>query len=508
MKKDSLSSKFCFLFLFAGLVACRFSVSTPPTATYRPPRIPTATLTPTQANAETLSAPSEAPSTASPIPAPPTAIPPTLEPVCRRASYQLSVTFDVSEQNAAVAESIVYRNNSSQALSELLLIVEPARREGIFTLNRIVWPGGAQAGAFRWERGFLYLPLAGALLPGHEVTIEIDYTLALPPNAGVLGFTPRQANFGDWYPYIPPYQEGAGWLAYAPSSVGEYLAFDKADFDVNVQVINEPSGWEVIAPGLVARDGNTYHFVWENARSFAWSGSAQYTLAEEQFGDVHVRQYTLGSHAHKGEYALTVIGKALMLYSELFAPYPHDELIAIEADFFDGMEYDGLFYLGETYFQQHDGTPADYLTALTAHETAHQWWYGLVGNDPAWEPWLDEAFCTYSEYLYYERYAPELLSWWWQYRSERFHPHGWVNSTVYDQVDFRTYVDAVYLEGAHFLNDLRDRVGNEAFFATLKKYSLSYADELATTDGFFSILDQQTQKPYQDIVDSYFRAEP
>jgi hypothetical protein len=35
-------------------------------------------------------------------------------------------------------------------------------------------------------------------------------------------------------------------------------------------------------------------------------------------------------------------------------------------------------------------TRQDYQYTL-AHEVAHQWWYGLVGNHSVYEPWLDEA---------------------------------------------------------------------------------------------------------------------
>jgi aminopeptidase N len=37
--------------------------------------------------------------------------------------------------------------------------------------------------------------------------------------------------------------------------------------------------------------------------------------------------------------------------------------------------------------------PAD---VAVVHEIAHQWWYGLVGDDQSREPWLDESFATYS----------------------------------------------------------------------------------------------------------------
>ena len=34
-----------------------------------------------------------------------------------------------------------------------------------------------------------------------------------------------------------------------------------------------------------------------------------------------------------------------------------------------------------------------------SHEVAHLWFYGLVGDDQARDPWLDEAFATYAEAL-------------------------------------------------------------------------------------------------------------
>jgi len=38
-----------------------------------------------------------------------------------------------------------------------------------------------------------------------------------------------------------------------------------------------------------------------------------------------------------------------------------------------------------------------FLDVITQHETAHQWFYSLVGNDQAHDPWLDEALATWSQ---------------------------------------------------------------------------------------------------------------
>ena len=37
---------------------------------------------------------------------------------------------------------------------------------------------------------------------------------------------------------------------------------------------------------------------------------------------------------------------------------------------------------------------------LLAHEIAHQWWFGLVGNDQLREPWLDEGLANWSAWSY------------------------------------------------------------------------------------------------------------
>src|SRR5512145_3325440 len=212
MKKTWITTH---LLLVAGLLACRISSGVPSTPTYSPPK--TATPSPETVISETpvistptvsttalaLSGSSENQATVVP-----TTIPPTTEPLPQQTTYRFAVIFNASQPHADVDETIIYHNNSHEALPELLLIVEPSRREGVFTLNNVIWPGGLQAGSFRLEAGYLHLPLAGALLPGQDVTIEISYTLDLLPNGGVLGFTARQINFGDWYPYIPPYQEG------------------------------------------------------------------------------------------------------------------------------------------------------------------------------------------------------------------------------------------------------------------------------------------------------------
>ena len=158
----------------------------------------------------------------------------------------------------------------------------------------------------------------------------------------------------------------------------------------------------------------------------------------------------------------------------------------VEGDFYDGMEYSGLSYVGAGYYSEYDGTPRNLLTIISAHEVAHQWWYNQVGNDQAHEPWLDEALCTYSEPLFLARRYPDAVDWWWGFRIDYFGPQGAVNSTIYDHADFRGYVDAVYLRGAQMLRAMHTALGEERFLAFLRAYAAAQTGRLATAADFWA----------------------
>jgi aminopeptidase N len=180
----------------------------------------------------------------------------------------------------------------------------------------------------------------------------------------------------------------------------------------------------------------------------------------------------------------------------------------VEADFLDGMEYDGLYFLSNGFYNLYTGTPAEYLVAIAAHETAHQWFYGLVGNDQANEPWLDEALCTYSEQLYYENFHPEALDWWWAYRINYYNPQGWVDTNIYNPQGvaqaYSAYRSAVYFNGAVFLEELRQTIGDSTFLPFVKEYVSTNTQKLATGQSFFSLLVQATSIDVTPILEKYF----
>ncbi|MEX2162194.1 MAG: M1 family metallopeptidase [Anaerolineales bacterium] len=419
------------------------------------------------------------------------------------AYYTLNVNFDYATHYLSVDEIIEYTNNSADSLSEVQLVVEADRSGAGFDLLDLK-ANGSSITLPELSQGILRVPLQTALEPGQAVTLEIEFGVALSPGPGVLHWTQRQKNFVDWYPYIPPYVSGQGWLMHEGGQVGEHGVYESADFDVHIKVVNAPASLSLATPALGIANGEGWDYRLHNARRFVWSAGGQYQQLHSQQDGVPISIYFFEEQRDAAEASLEVAKQALGIYGELYGPYSYESLAIVEAEFADGMESDGLFFLDQFYFQSYSYDRRNYLTALTAHEIAHNWWFGQVGNDQALEPWLDEALCIYSELLYYEKAYPELVEWWWEFRIDRFRPVGWVNSTIYEFTQFSPYVHAVYMRGAQFLHAVRGALGDEAFFAFLRAWAEEGAGKIVTAEDFFTLLRQYGDAELDPIIGEYF----
>jgi aminopeptidase N len=168
------------------------------------------------------------------------------------------------------------------------------------------------------------------------------------------------------------------------------------------------------------------------------------------------------------------------------------------------MEYSGLVTISGYAYETYTGAPTDLLVSLTSHEVAHEWWYGAVGNDQVRSPWLDEALAKYSEVLYYERYAPSVVDWWWRAHIDYWDPTAPLDSTLYDFSSTATFIHELYGRGARFIRDLRALMGDEGFFAFLQDYQRQGRGRLMTTEDFFAIAGAHTDADLTPLRQSYF----
>ncbi|MGB9640826.1 MAG: M1 family metallopeptidase [Anaerolineales bacterium] len=450
-------------------------------------------------------------------------------------NYNLNVELNYPLHQIAVEETITYTNRTKEPLKDIVLMVEPNRYDGTFHLKNFIVNEKNLSAAPDIQANQMHLALEQPLSPNQKLYLSISYELNLPrpiPNPTTrpvpFGWTERQTNLVDWYPFIPPYVEGEGWLAHQPGYFGEHLVYETSNFDVTIknrgkETLHAPTtssdngetqpGQLTIAASAPARqNGNEIHYVLSKARTFAWSVSHDYLVQTQMVGNILVIGYAFPIHAQAAEAALRTTAQSLDLFQKLFAPYPHSTLSVVEADFLDGMEYDGLYFLSNGFYNLYQGNPAEYLVAIAAHETSHQWWFGIIGNDQAEQPWLDESLATYSEKLYYEYTYPEAQTWWWTYRVDFFKPDGFINGSIYSfsnsSSPYESYRNAVYLNGAKFLEDLRKAMGNPAFFNFLKRYVSTYQYKIVTTKDFFNLLKQSSTIDLDPLIKNYFNESP
>jgi aminopeptidase N len=493
------------LFLLSACLAMLLASCSPRSPSSTPDPLPSATL------ADAAPTPASSP-TASAVPVTPTPEPPA------RAQYTLDATINYFAKKLTVNETVVYPNRAGEALTELVLAVEPNLWYGGFVLQSAAVDGRPPAN-FDIDGQRLTITLSQPLEAGALAELTLVYTLILPrsevytdPNdvrPQIYGFTDRQVNLVDWYPFVVPYVPGSGWLLHNPWFYGEHLVYDAADFDVTLRFV-DPAVIPVIASsGEQIPAVDSFHYHLQNGRTFALSMSSQFEVESKEVGDVTVYSYYFPFYKGSGHGVLETTASALEIFGEEFGSYPHKTLSAVQGDFDDGMEYSGLYFLSRDFYNLYDGTPRNYLTIIAAHETAHQWWFDAVANDQALEPWLDESLATYSEHVFLENAFPDDVSWWWSFRY--FPPaaaDGAVDTAIYDAGGYRPYLNAVYLNGAKFHEDIRTRIGDDDFFAFLQDLYRRKAGGRLTADEYFEILAEHTSVNVSDIIADYFQTPP
>lgn len=435
-------------------------------------------------------------------------------PALERAKYTLNTTIDYDAKTINVDQTILYPNLTGNQLNTLVIAVVPNLWDGSFSLNSLIIDGQPVT-TYTLNDQRLDISLASLLPAGGVTEIKLGYTLTLPfaeqedPSISrprIYGYTNRQINLVNWYPFVVPNINGA-WILNDPWFYGEHLVYDAADYEVNLK-FSDPASAPIVASSGVPEalpDGGTRYTI-TSARTFALSASRDFQTSSTQVGDISLTSYYFAFNERGGQGALTASAQALQVFSSRYGPYPHKSLAIVMGDFNDGMEYSAFFYLSKDFYNLYDGTPANYLTFVAVHETAHQWWFEMVGNDQALQPWLDETLATYSERIYYESTYPDIVSWWWSYRIDFYKPEGFVDIPIYEGQGFRPYTNATYFQGAHFLEKVRQRIGDEAFFAFLQAYLNEGRGKIVTANDFFRLLRASTGTDISDLINQYFRS--
>jgi hypothetical protein len=494
MKKSLQTTSLIFILILFILTACSTVNDLAPTATTASSQVPNETATQTQTS----------------IPSPsPTATPLPLNGL--QTQYDIDLTINYYNRFIDASSSVLYTNKTQSPIDEMVFVIYPTIFENAIYVKSIRMDG-TPVSNFRWESHRMVIPLETPLMPGEQITFRHDFELYMPNHAGTFGQTDHQLNLSYWFPIIPP-RKGDTWDVYEFSLqngifVGEHLFFESADFNVNLEFTDRRENMKVAAGVIPLEEDGVLHYEMKLGRTFTLSISDVYVVAEQEAMGTKILIFTYPEEASAGLAAADLVADAIQLFSGYYGPILRELVSIVIDDFEHNMEFDGLIFISSGIFRFYDGTAKNNLTMITPHEVSHQWFYSLVGNNQAMQPWLDEALATYSEALFYEHYYPDLVDWWWANRVDGYNPSGFIDTSIYLEQGYEAYRDRVYLNGAHFMQDLRDTVGDEAFFSFIKDYAQKYRYQIANSQDFFTTLQEHTQQDLSQLFETYFAQAP
>jgi len=410
----------------------------------------------------------------------------------------MRLTLDESLTVLHGQQEVRFTNEEDVELKELYLHLFPNLLGGSTRVTAVSLDGKSSAPSFEAAGALMRLPLTESLSPGAQVTLYIEFKTEIPSdtmnNYGIFVFSEEILALAHFYPVLAVFDE-EGWNIEPPVAGGDIAFSDTSFYLVEVTA---PANLLMASSGIelsreIAGEKNVVTYAAGPVRDFYLVGSAKYQLLSARSGETVINSFAPEEYGSAAVAILETVTAALTSFGTRFGPYPYTELDVVSAPLLAlGVEYPGIFANAISLYRldnsEDDNLNRVLLEAATAHATAHQWFYGLVGNDQLNEPWLDESLTQYVTWLYFvDRYGTRSAQGFYQSLEERWArvdmseiPIGLPVSAYEDG----EYGAIVYGRGPIFIHELALLMGREEFDGFLRQYYEANKWGIATAAGF------------------------
>ena len=488
--------------------------------------------------------------------------------------YSLTVTYTPAKYEIAGQETLAYWNLSPDTLSELYFHVYlNAYRPGshmarydasqenwrIQDLPRKRWGSERIEGA-RILRGdtlkvetddtIARVGLPQALAPGESVIVCLDFRSVIPDVPERMGRTGKGIFAAQWYPRVCVYDR-FGW--HTEQHLGSEFYGDFGAFDVRITLpgnflvahtgtLVNPA--EVLPDSILARlrePGDAAVTIWDRSgfslpadssarramtmprtwvihadsvHDFAWACEDKWIWRRARWNGIEVHTYHRSADAKRWMDMASEGARMMEFMNRKFGPYPYPRFSFVEEPIgAGGVEFPNIVWITPRRATTGVSRRLEYLFA---HELAHNWFYGMVGNNETAQAFLDEGLTSYAETAIMEALYGRLgnLT---QLRKPRWlHPQDDSRSTAWrNYLEFQAsgieepvvthsdffknpaaYYPSVYHKSNVGLWTLRSIAGEERFDAAMREYFATWRFHHPYAEDFFASMNHALGASY------------
>jgi hypothetical protein len=295
------------------------------------------------------------------------------------------------------------------------------------------------------------------LEPGARTALRFDVRIQVPARNDRFGYAEGMSLLGTALPTLAVHDDhrwhldpfvNFGESFY--SIVGRYRVTFDVPAGLDTPTTGQPAGVRRVGDRVI----RTYAA--DEVRDFSWA-AGRFRVVDAEAGDavIHV-WYRPDVVSRSLASAMRRVARASMAtYPSAFGAYPYPQVDVVLTDFprYGGMEYPQIVF-------------ANPEAVAVSHELAHQWWYGILGNDEYADPWLDESLATWSSSLPLRPWT-DCRSYRWPSSTARI-----TNGMAYWSDHLKAY-GTIYSGGGCMLANLAHRFGLARFEAILARYARS-----------------------------------